>query len=235
MLRWTGGTPHGSAPRPRTRRRRGGRGRIRAGLSTRCGLPRRAPRGGDRAAERRRCPRAAVRAAGAGRGAGRVGVGRRSWCAPSPSITTPVSPAVGYRFDYKGRSLVVSGDTKKSANLSAQARASICRPRSALARARRALKRGRERRPCQSREDHERHPRLSHEPGRGRRRSPRPRARVICSSTTSCRRFRARARERVPRRRVGCVLRRCHARPRRDAHLPRAGRKRSPSRAVNVR
>ncbi len=34
---------------------------------------------------------------------------------------TPASPAVGYRFDYKGRSVVVSGDTKKSANLEAQA------------------------------------------------------------------------------------------------------------------
>ena len=29
----------------------------------------------------------------------------------------PVSPATGYRFDYRGRSLVVSGDTAKSANL----------------------------------------------------------------------------------------------------------------------
>lgn len=29
----------------------------------------------------------------------------------------PVSPAVGYRFEYKGRSVVISGDTKKSANL----------------------------------------------------------------------------------------------------------------------
>jgi ribonuclease Z len=29
----------------------------------------------------------------------------------------PVAPAVGYRFDYKGRSVVVSGDTVKSANL----------------------------------------------------------------------------------------------------------------------
>lgn len=29
----------------------------------------------------------------------------------------PVEPAVGYRFDYKGRSIVVSGDTIKSANL----------------------------------------------------------------------------------------------------------------------
>lgn len=29
----------------------------------------------------------------------------------------PISPAVGYRFDYKGRSVVVSGDTSKSANL----------------------------------------------------------------------------------------------------------------------
>lgn len=29
----------------------------------------------------------------------------------------PVHPAVGYRFDYKGRSVVISGDTAKSANL----------------------------------------------------------------------------------------------------------------------
>ncbi len=29
----------------------------------------------------------------------------------------PISPAVGYRFDYAGRSVVVSGDTSKSANL----------------------------------------------------------------------------------------------------------------------
>jgi ribonuclease Z len=29
----------------------------------------------------------------------------------------PVSPAVGYRFDYKGRSLLISGDTDKSSNL----------------------------------------------------------------------------------------------------------------------
>jgi ribonuclease Z len=34
----------------------------------------------------------------------------------------PVRPAVGYRFEYGGRSLVVSGDTKKSAQLAAQAR-----------------------------------------------------------------------------------------------------------------
>jgi ribonuclease Z len=33
----------------------------------------------------------------------------------------PVRPAVGYRFDYGGRSVVVSGDTAKSANLEAQA------------------------------------------------------------------------------------------------------------------
>jgi ribonuclease Z len=31
----------------------------------------------------------------------------------------PVSPAVGYRFDYKGRSAVISGDTAKSASLMA--------------------------------------------------------------------------------------------------------------------
>jgi ribonuclease Z len=29
----------------------------------------------------------------------------------------PVAPAVGYRFDYRGRSVVLSGDTKRSANL----------------------------------------------------------------------------------------------------------------------
>ena len=34
----------------------------------------------------------------------------------------PVEPAVGYRFDYGGRSVVVSGDTVKSANLEAFAR-----------------------------------------------------------------------------------------------------------------
>jgi ribonuclease Z len=34
----------------------------------------------------------------------------------------PVRPAVGYRFDYKGRSIFVSGDTKKWANVTAGAR-----------------------------------------------------------------------------------------------------------------
>jgi ribonuclease Z len=34
----------------------------------------------------------------------------------------PVRPAVGYRFEYGGRSVVVSGDTAKSANLEAQAK-----------------------------------------------------------------------------------------------------------------
>ena len=34
----------------------------------------------------------------------------------------PVRPAVGYRFDYKGRSAVVSGDTKKSASVIAHAK-----------------------------------------------------------------------------------------------------------------
>lgn len=33
----------------------------------------------------------------------------------------PVEPAVGYRFDYRGRSVVVSGDTAKSPNLEARA------------------------------------------------------------------------------------------------------------------
>lgn len=31
----------------------------------------------------------------------------------------PIKPAVGYRFDYKGRALCISGDTKKSSNLEA--------------------------------------------------------------------------------------------------------------------
>ena len=39
-----------------------------------------------------------------------------------PVTHTPISPAVGYRFDYKGRSLVISGDTVKDANLIAAAR-----------------------------------------------------------------------------------------------------------------
>ncbi|MFO0689659.1 MAG: MBL fold metallo-hydrolase [Myxococcota bacterium] len=34
----------------------------------------------------------------------------------------PVEPAVGYRFDYGGRSVVVSGDTAKSTNLEARAK-----------------------------------------------------------------------------------------------------------------
>ena len=34
----------------------------------------------------------------------------------------PVAPAVGYRFEYGGRSLVISGDTAKSANLEQNAR-----------------------------------------------------------------------------------------------------------------
>lgn len=39
-----------------------------------------------------------------------------------PVTHTPIEPAVGYRFDYKGRSLVISGDTVKDANLIAAAR-----------------------------------------------------------------------------------------------------------------
>ena len=35
---------------------------------------------------------------------------------------SPVEPAVGYRFDYKGRSVVISGDTAKSASLEAAAK-----------------------------------------------------------------------------------------------------------------
>ncbi len=39
-----------------------------------------------------------------------------------PVTHKPIAPAVGYRFDYKGRSLVISGDTVKDANLIAAAR-----------------------------------------------------------------------------------------------------------------
>lgn len=39
-----------------------------------------------------------------------------------PVTHTPVAPAVGYRFDYKGRSLVISGDTIKDAQVVAAAR-----------------------------------------------------------------------------------------------------------------
>ena len=35
---------------------------------------------------------------------------------------TPAEPAYGYRFDYKGRSVVVSGDTKRSENVVRNAR-----------------------------------------------------------------------------------------------------------------
>lgn len=39
-----------------------------------------------------------------------------------PVTHTPIEPAVGYRFDYKGRSLVISGDTIKDAHLIEAAR-----------------------------------------------------------------------------------------------------------------
>lgn len=39
-----------------------------------------------------------------------------------PVDHSPVEPAVGYRFDYKGRSVVISGDTTSSAAVLAQAR-----------------------------------------------------------------------------------------------------------------
>ena len=46
-----------------------------------------------------------------------------AWRAGALTVTAilvdhaPVKPALGYRFDYKGRSAVISGDTRKSANL----------------------------------------------------------------------------------------------------------------------
>lgn len=39
-----------------------------------------------------------------------------------PVVHEPVVPALGYRFDYRGRSLVISGDTAISADLAAQAK-----------------------------------------------------------------------------------------------------------------
>lgn len=39
-----------------------------------------------------------------------------------PVTHKPISPSVGYRFDYKGRSLVISGDTVRDAHLLAAAR-----------------------------------------------------------------------------------------------------------------
>ena len=46
----------------------------------------------------------------------------------------PITPAVGYRFDYKGRSVVVSGDTVKSNNLIAAAQGADVLFHEALAR-----------------------------------------------------------------------------------------------------
>ncbi len=51
------------------------------------------------------------------------GVASEIWNADGLRVSTfrvdhaPVSPAVGYRFDYGGRSVIISGDTSKSANL----------------------------------------------------------------------------------------------------------------------
>jgi ribonuclease Z len=45
----------------------------------------------------------------------------------------PVAPAYGYRFDYRGRSVVISGDTKKSGNLIQHARAADLLVHEALA------------------------------------------------------------------------------------------------------
>ena len=40
---------------------------------------------------------------------------------------SPVRPAVGYRYDFRGRSVLLSGDTKKNTNLSSDSpRAWIC-------------------------------------------------------------------------------------------------------------
>ena len=81
----------------------------------------------------------------------------------------PVSPAVGYRFDWRGRSVVVSGDTRKSASLVANARGADLLVHEALQPdADRA--RGGHRSPARARAGREarrRHPGLSHDPARG--------------------------------------------------------------------
>jgi len=68
----------------------------------------------------------AMRRAGRVRPHGEGAIGRAGEERPArdhvPRRSRPVRPAVGYRFEYGGRSLVVSGDTAKSANLEAQAK-----------------------------------------------------------------------------------------------------------------
>jgi ribonuclease Z len=39
---------------------------------------------------------------------------------------SPVTPALGYRIDYRGRSVAISGDTKPSDNLVKSASVLIC-------------------------------------------------------------------------------------------------------------
>ena len=89
----------------------------------------------------------------------------------------PAEPAVGYRFDYRGRSLVVSGDTAHSAGAGAGGpRRASAHPRRAVARAAQA-RRGRRARGRADRagQDLLRPPRLSRQPAAGGRRGARGR------------------------------------------------------------
>jgi ribonuclease Z len=102
----------------------------------------------------------------------------------------PVRPAVGYRFEYGGRSLVVSGDTKKSANLEAQARGVDCSStrRCAAARARCTTPRWPPAAPTSPRSPPT-SPITTPRPWKPPRSRRRP-ARSTCSSITWCRRCR---------------------------------------------
>ena len=133
----------------------------------------------------------------------------------------PVVPAVGYRFDYGGRSLVVSGDTKKSESLLAQARgvdlivhealspklvgilhdASESAGNAALAKIMTDIP------------DYHTTPVEAGELAQGRRRAP---SAALPHRAAAAR---ARARGRVPRWGLVGVLGRDHARPRRHADL----------------
>ena len=90
----------------------------------------------------------------------------------------PVSPAVGYRFDWRGRSVVVSGDTRKSASLVANARGADLLVHEALqpALTERAVGRRAPARARAGREARRRHPLAITPPRARRRRSPATRA-----------------------------------------------------------